>query len=83
MILLRVYEDVVPALTKWRDSGKEIYIYSSGSVEAQKLLFGWSDKGDLLHVRNTCDVFTIIDVTSDGWHLTITDSFSRDTLTPE
>ncbi|KAJ3041558.1 Enolase-phosphatase E1 [Rhizophlyctis rosea] len=43
-----VYDDVVPALTKWKEGGVDIYIYSSGSVEAQKLLFGWSDKGDLL-----------------------------------
>ncbi|KAL1918686.1 uncharacterized protein VTP21DRAFT_2708 [Calcarisporiella thermophila] len=44
-----IYNDVVPALEKWREQGKKIYIYSSGSVPAQKLLFGYSDKGDLLH----------------------------------
>ncbi|KAJ1568281.1 homocitrate synthase lys21, partial [Nowakowskiella sp. JEL0078] len=27
----------------------KVYIYSSGSVDAQKLIFGYSDKGDLLH----------------------------------
>ncbi|RUS18989.1 HAD-like domain-containing protein [Endogone sp. FLAS-F59071] len=43
-----VYDDVVPALNRWRDTGAKIYIYSSGSVPAQKLLFGYSDKGDLL-----------------------------------
>ncbi|KAJ3055172.1 Enolase-phosphatase E1 [Rhizophlyctis rosea] len=44
-----VYDDVVQAMERWTKEGAEIYIYSSGSVEAQKLLFGWSDKGDLLH----------------------------------
>ncbi|ORX90841.1 2,3-diketo-5-methylthio-1-phosphopentane phosphatase [Basidiobolus meristosporus CBS 931.73] len=44
-----VYEDVVPALERWSQAGMDIYIYSSGSVPAQKLLFGYSDKGDLLH----------------------------------
>ncbi|KAK9766930.1 enolase-phosphatase E1 [Basidiobolus ranarum] len=44
-----VYDDVVPALERWSRDGMAIYIYSSGSVPAQKLLFGYSDKGDLLH----------------------------------
>ncbi|CAF0908558.1 unnamed protein product [Brachionus calyciflorus] len=43
-----VYEDVVPAFDKWLAKNFKIYIYSSGSVEAQKLLFGFSDKGDML-----------------------------------
>ncbi|CDS10961.1 hypothetical protein LRAMOSA03226 [Lichtheimia ramosa] len=42
-----VYDDVVPRLNQWRDAGKNICIYSSGSVPAQKLLVGYSDKGDL------------------------------------
>lgn len=44
-----VYEDVLDALREWKDEGKDIVIYSSGSVEAQKLLFGHSCVGDLLH----------------------------------
>lgn len=47
----RVYDDVVPALKRWKEHGCKIYIYSSGSVPAQKLLFGHSEKGDLLPVR--------------------------------
>ncbi|XP_040181116.1 enolase-phosphatase E1 isoform X2 [Rana temporaria] len=43
-----VYADVVPALRKWKEAGKKLYIFSSGSVEAQKLLFGYSIEGDLL-----------------------------------
>lgn len=45
-----IFDDVAPALTRWRNQGKQIYIYSSGSVFAQKLLFGFSKDGDLLHV---------------------------------
>lgn len=45
-----VYCDVVPALKSWAHSGRQIYVYSSGSVEAQKLLFGHSEEGDLLEV---------------------------------
>ncbi len=42
-----VYADTAPALRNWKASDHEIYVYSSGSVEAQKLLFGYSDAGDL------------------------------------
>ncbi|KAF9960172.1 Enolase-phosphatase E1 [Mortierella alpina] len=44
-----LYEDVVPVFDQWKTEGKKLYIYSSGSVPAQKLLFGHSEKGDLLH----------------------------------
>ncbi|KMQ95005.1 enolase-phosphatase e1 [Lasius niger] len=43
-----VYEDVPKALESWKNDGRKIYVYSSGSVEAQKLLFGHSVYGDLL-----------------------------------
>nr|XP_050854419.1 enolase-phosphatase E1 isoform X1 [Vespula vulgaris] len=43
-----VYDDVPKALESWMNDGKKIYVYSSGSVEAQKLLFGNSEQGDLL-----------------------------------
>ena len=42
-----VYADVEPALRKWHDQGISLYIYSSGSVSAQKLLFKHTDAGDL------------------------------------
>ncbi|XP_072611939.1 enolase-phosphatase E1 isoform X2 [Vulpes vulpes] len=44
------FDDVVPAVRKWREAGMKVYIYSSGSVEAQKLLFGHSTEGDLLEL---------------------------------
>ncbi|KAF7731645.1 Enolase-phosphatase E1 [Apophysomyces ossiformis] len=46
-LLGQVYDDVVPALDTWRAAGKKIYIYSSGSIAAQKLLVGYTNKGDL------------------------------------
>lgn len=43
-----VYEDVQKSFEKWTESGRKIYIYSSGSVDAQKLLFENSEQGNLL-----------------------------------
>jgi enolase-phosphatase E1 len=43
-----VYEDVPPALAAWNAAGKDVRIYSSGSVQAQKLFFGHTIAGDLL-----------------------------------
>ena len=46
-----VYDDVPKAFEQWTNNGKKLYIYSSGSVEAQKLLFGNTEHGDLLKVN--------------------------------
>ncbi|XP_035774433.1 enolase-phosphatase E1-like [Anopheles albimanus] len=43
-----VYDDVQKAFEQWTESGRKVYIYSSGSVEAQKLLFEHSEQGNLL-----------------------------------
>jgi enolase-phosphatase E1 len=43
----RLYPDVAPALRGWHASGIGLYVYSSGSEAAQRLLFGHSDAGDL------------------------------------
>lgn len=42
-----LYPDVLPAFERWQQQGIGLYVYSSGSVAAQKLLFGYSDQGDL------------------------------------
>jgi len=42
-----VYVDVPPAFERWRRQGREICIYSSGSVLAQQLLFRSTTAGDL------------------------------------
>jgi len=42
-----VFPDVPPALQRWRAAGIGVAIYSSGSVLAQRLLFGTTPSGDL------------------------------------
>ncbi|KAL1813060.1 hypothetical protein ACET3Z_023125 [Daucus carota] len=42
-----VYDDVPEALEKWHALGIKVYIYSSGSRLAQRLLFGYTNYGDL------------------------------------
>jgi enolase-phosphatase E1 len=42
-----VYQDAVDGLRRWHEQGLRLYVYSSGSVQAQKLLFAHSDAGDL------------------------------------
>ncbi|MEO5963374.1 MAG: acireductone synthase [Thermomonas sp.] len=42
-----MYPDVAPRLRAWHEAGHRLAVYSSGSVPAQKLLFGNSDAGDL------------------------------------
>ncbi|MCM2272039.1 MAG: acireductone synthase, partial [candidate division Zixibacteria bacterium] len=42
-----LFPDVPVALKQWKNAGKRIYIYSSGSVQAQRLIFRYSDHGDL------------------------------------
>ena len=42
-----VYPDAVEALQRWHAAGYQLFVYSSGSVLAQKLIFGCSEAGDL------------------------------------
>jgi enolase-phosphatase E1 len=42
-----VYPDVLPAFERWKSDGKTIAIFSSGSILAQKLIFGYSTAGNL------------------------------------
>ncbi len=42
-----VYDDAVDYLQRWHDRGLRLFVYSSGSVRAQKLIFGFSSAGDL------------------------------------
>ena len=42
-----VYPDVLPAFARWQKQEKKIYIYSSGSILAQQLLFAHTTAGDL------------------------------------
>lgn len=42
-----VYPDAVDALRRWHQAGYQLFVYSSGSIQAQKLIFGCSEAGDL------------------------------------
>jgi methionine salvage enolase-phosphatase E1 len=42
-----LFRDVPDALVRWRAQGIKTYIYSSGSREAQKNLFGHTTVGDM------------------------------------
>jgi len=42
-----IYDDAARALRRWHDRGLALYVYSSGSVAAQKLLFSHTQQGDL------------------------------------
>jgi enolase-phosphatase E1 len=42
-----LWPDVAPCLRAWAAGGVALAVYSSGSVEAQRLLFGHSEAGDL------------------------------------
>jgi enolase-phosphatase E1 len=42
-----LYPDAAAHLKAWKTKGLELYVYSSGSVQAQKLLFAHTDYGDL------------------------------------
>ena len=55
----QVYEDVPRALARWTDAGKRVAIFSSGSVLAQKLIFGHTSAGDLTaHLSGFFDTTT-------------------------
>lgn len=42
-----VYPDAVEGLRRWKAEGYALYVYSSGSIQAQKLIFGYAEAGDL------------------------------------
>lgn len=41
-----IYPDAAEYLRRWHERGLALYVYSSGSVQAQKLIFGFSREGD-------------------------------------
>jgi enolase-phosphatase E1 len=42
-----IYPDAAEKLRQWHAAGIRLYVYSSGSVQAQKLLFAHTEYGDL------------------------------------
>jgi enolase-phosphatase E1 len=58
-LVAHVFDDVPPALAHWSDSGLDVRIYSSGSIDAQRLFFGHTAAGDLTpHLRGHYDTTT-------------------------
>jgi enolase-phosphatase E1 len=58
-LVSHVFDDVPPALAQWADSGFDVRIYSSGSIEAQRLFFGHTAFGDLTpRIRGHYDTTT-------------------------
>ncbi len=46
-LLAKVYKDACEKMIQWNEKGKDIFIYSSGSIQSQKLLFSHTEWGDL------------------------------------
>lgn len=42
-----VYDDAAVELQRWQQGGLSLYVYSSGSVKAQQLIYGHSNHGNL------------------------------------
>ena len=42
------FDDAIPAIRRWHAAGLTLYIFSSGSVSAQRAWFGNTPEGDLL-----------------------------------
>lgn len=42
------FPDVIPAMRAWKAAGHDLYVFSSGSVAAQRAWFGHTPEGDLL-----------------------------------
>ena len=48
ILVAHIYDEVPAALDRWKNAGLRLFIYSSGSVAAQRLFFGHTRAGDLL-----------------------------------
>jgi enolase-phosphatase E1 len=56
-----VYDDAAENLHKWAEADIDLYVYSSGSVAAQRLLFGHSDAGPATTILFLSDVAEELD----------------------
>lgn len=45
-----IYEDAYNKLKEWHDLNIKLYVYSSGSIKAQKLFFSHTDYGDITYL---------------------------------
>jgi 2,3-diketo-5-methylthio-1-phosphopentane phosphatase len=70
-----LYDDVLPALETLTNMGVAIYIYSSGSIEAQKLLFAHTNHGDIRQYIKDCMFLRESDVDFDPTALEVGNKF--------
>ena len=73
-----VFPDVAPNLRLWREQGKAVCIYSSGSVLAQKLLFEHTERGDLTGFIYDFFDTTVGHKTEQGSYRRIAESLRRE-----
>ena len=66
-----LFDDVAPALERWRTRGLKIYIYSSGSVLAQRCLFQTTIAGDVTNLLSGYFDTTVGPKTSSDSYRTI------------
>ncbi|XP_041353792.1 enolase-phosphatase E1-like isoform X2 [Gigantopelta aegis] len=67
-----LFEDVAPVLRQLFDEGLQLYVFSSGSVEAQKLFFAHTSDGDLTDVFSGYYDTTVGGKTESSSYKTIT-----------
>lgn len=46
-LITQMYEDAARGLRAWHAAGLKLYVYSSGSIQAQRAIFAHTDHGDL------------------------------------
>lgn len=73
-----VYEDVEPALQEWAARGCHAAIFSSGSVLAQRLLFGHTTAGDLIGLLGSLFDTTIGSKLDAASYTSIASALQRD-----
>lgn len=49
-LVSELFSDVLPKLKQWKACGLELFVYSSGSIAAQKLFFAHTTQGNLLEL---------------------------------
>ncbi|MBC6454448.1 MAG: acireductone synthase [Hormoscilla sp. SP5CHS1] len=65
----QMFADVKSAFDRWTEAGKQVFIFSSGSIQAQKILFRYSDAGDLSNfLRGYFDTTTGPKKETDTYH---------------
>jgi enolase-phosphatase E1 len=73
-----IYDDACEKLKEWHKQGIKIYIYSSGSVYAQKLLFGHTKFGDLNYLFSGNFDTSIGHKRDSGSYINIIKAISKD-----